>query len=358
MVQRAGASTYLRLTLVTFAGSIIVTRLFLAITGYPRIATGAFHIAHVLWGGLLLFVASIVPLIIANRWALTVAAVCSGIGMGLFIDEVGKFITQNNDYFFPAAAPIIYAVFLLTVLLYLRVRRTRQLDPRAELYQALDALGELLDHDLQPEERAELEGRLTHVEAEAPDADSRELATALLGVLGSDALTLAPARQSAWRRWSQHLDSRGARWLNARNLRLAITAGLGVLSAVEFGDLTAIVGLALAPPEVRRTEVWAFAAQYAGVEITTTRGLVLVFTRVILSIVASSLLAVGMILLIRGRMRSGLLLAYFGLLFSLTVVNLLVFYFDQFLASAGALVEFILLQAVIWYRTRYLGESA
>ena len=50
------------------------------------------------------------------------AALLVGAGVGLFIDEVGKYITTTNDYFFPIAAPIIYAVFMLSVLLLLAVR--------------------------------------------------------------------------------------------------------------------------------------------------------------------------------------------------------------------------------------------
>jgi hypothetical protein len=79
-------------------------------------------------------------LAVLDRWAYTAGALSAGVG--LFIDEVGKFITQTNDYFFPAVAPIIYAFFLLTVMLYLQVRRPRPRDARAELYYALDAFGE------------------------------------------------------------------------------------------------------------------------------------------------------------------------------------------------------------------------
>jgi len=77
-------------------------------------------------------------LIFANRWVYKVSALLAGVGVGLFIDEVGKFITQSNNYFYPAAAPIIYAFFLLTVLLYLQVRRSLSRDARVELYYALD----------------------------------------------------------------------------------------------------------------------------------------------------------------------------------------------------------------------------
>src|SRR3954471_1146116 len=111
-VKRTGAERYQLITLISFAASVVLTRLYLELTGFPQLGSGVLHIAHVLWGGLLLFIAALLPTLIANRWVYLLDAVLGGIGVGLFIDEVGKFITQNNNYFFPFAAPIIYAFFL------------------------------------------------------------------------------------------------------------------------------------------------------------------------------------------------------------------------------------------------------
>jgi hypothetical protein len=69
------------------------------VTGYPQIGNDVLHIAHALWGGLLLLVALMLPLAFANRRFLQASAWLGGVGAGLFIDEVGKFITQANDYF-------------------------------------------------------------------------------------------------------------------------------------------------------------------------------------------------------------------------------------------------------------------
>ena len=103
-VRREGAERYLLFTLLSFATSVALTRLFLELANYPQLGGGELHIAHVLWGGLLLFAAALLPLIFANRWVYVTGSLLAGVGVGLFIDEVGKFITQTNDYFHPAAA--------------------------------------------------------------------------------------------------------------------------------------------------------------------------------------------------------------------------------------------------------------
>ncbi|MBV9455645.1 MAG: hypothetical protein JOZ19_16260, partial [Rubrobacter sp.] len=136
-VKREDAEQYLVITLLGFAASVILIRLFLELTGYPQVGNSELHVAHVLWGGLLLFIACLLSLVFANRWVYKVSALLAGVGVGLFIDEVGKFITQSNNYFYPAAAPIIYVFFLLTVLGYLQVRHIRSHDARVELYHAL-----------------------------------------------------------------------------------------------------------------------------------------------------------------------------------------------------------------------------
>lgn len=119
------AERSLLIMLMGFALSVIGTRWFLALTGFPRIGGGDLHLAHALWGGALLFVGALLPLVWGGRRVHDVAAASVGVGMGLFIDEVGKFITTRNDYFYPAAAPIIYSTFLLSTVLFLWVRRRR-----------------------------------------------------------------------------------------------------------------------------------------------------------------------------------------------------------------------------------------
>src|SRR3989304_7394496 len=187
LVKREGAARYLRITLICFGVSVIVTRMFLQATGFPQLGGADPHIAHLLFGGLFLFIASLLPLVFANRWVFTTSAVLSGTGVGLFIDEVGKFISSSNDYFLPEAMPIIYAFFLLTLLLYLQVRRSPPEDTRADLYRAFDSFQEVLDYDLETQELSALEKRLKRVQSQDENPSLAALATSLLNYLETDA---------------------------------------------------------------------------------------------------------------------------------------------------------------------------
>ncbi len=134
---RAAGPDLVETLLVCAISTVILVRLYLAGTGYPTIGGGGFHFAHVLWGGLLMLVAAILVLAVLGRPALHMGAALSGVGFGLFIDEVGKFVTSDVDYFFQPALAIIYVVFVLLVLFLVSLRQGLRIGPVAALANAL-----------------------------------------------------------------------------------------------------------------------------------------------------------------------------------------------------------------------------
>src|SRR4029078_5979961 len=72
-----------------------------------------------------------------------IAAVVGGAGFGAFVDEIGKFVTSDNDYFFKPTAAILYALFVVLFLATREVRRFRALSPEECLVNAVE-IGEKL----------------------------------------------------------------------------------------------------------------------------------------------------------------------------------------------------------------------
>jgi len=355
-VKRSGAERYLMVTLVAFAGSVLLTRLFLWLTGYPQLGGNGLHIAHVLWGGLLLFLASILPLVFANRWAYSLGALLSGIGVGLFIDEVGKFITQNNDYFYPPAAPIIYAFFLLTALLYLRIKRPEPRDVRSELYRALDMMEEVLDHDLDPHERSQMRKLLRDVRRQAGNNNLGRLADALLEFIDSKELVIVMPYTSPWARLNR-LIWRAESWLTERRLRLGLIAVSGVVGAAMLLDLLTNLGIYLLPSVDANGSFWVTLARYSRIELTPGVTYGLLALRVLLQGVIGACLVVTAALLLIGRTRRAIGLGTITLLVALTVFDLLLFYFNQFLAVSSAIYHLVLLQGLNLYERLHIPDS-
>lgn len=112
LIRDSDADEAIELLLFIAVATILATRGFLRLTGYPQLGGGGLHIAHMLWGGLFMFAAIGLLLVFWNPAMRRLAAVVAGVGFGLFIDELGKFITADNDYFYRPTVAILYLVFL------------------------------------------------------------------------------------------------------------------------------------------------------------------------------------------------------------------------------------------------------
>jgi hypothetical protein len=90
-----------------------------------------------LYGGFLLLVAVFLYATFLDRRVRPIAAVVGGLGFGTFIDEIGKFITADNDYFFKPTAALIYLALIGVYLLVRATQVRRMLAPPDALAQAL-----------------------------------------------------------------------------------------------------------------------------------------------------------------------------------------------------------------------------
>ena len=349
-VRREHARTSVQLMLLSFAASVGATRLILELTGYPRLASGELHIAHVLWGGLLLFAAALLPILFANRWVYTAGSLTAGVGAGLFMDEVGKFITQSNDYFYPAAAPIIYAFFLLTVLLYLEMRRPRPAMRAAELYMALEGLEEVLDRDLEAHEREVLEARLRHVAKSAEEPEMARLAGELLDYLRSDAVRLAEDSPEWFEVISRRWAGWEARWLTRGRARAVLAGGPAALGAMGVARSLPVWTVATHPERVAAL----LGPLVAAGRIGGGRALAWFEAWLVLEGIVGLILILAAVALFVRREQAAIAAGRLALMLSLTVVDLMVFYFDQFSTILLATVQFTILIGLHGFRRRYL----
>ena len=349
-VRRRGAEKYLQLTVLSFAASVSLTRLILELTDYPQLGTETLHIAHVLYGGVFLYVANLLPLLYANRWAYTWTAIFSGVGVGLFIDEVGKFITQTNDYFFPAAAPIIYAFFLLTVLLYQRISKEPELDVRSSLYSVIEVLQEVIDHDLELNEREEIRNRLVYIIEEAKNPYFRSLAIELQDFVESDALhtiedepNLFDKLISSWELFEDtYLSQERVTWIIFISLVI-----LGVPSLVQLIEFSSVAFSSIS----REAYLLSIANELPHIK---NNGIIIAFILIMIDGILGFLLSFGGILIIVGRKNWGTETASIALVVKLVALNLLMFYIHQFETIITASYQFLLLQGIYFYQRKYI----
>jgi hypothetical protein len=214
--------------LIVAALTVLALRVYLAAAHYPQLGGDGLHIAHVLWGGLLMAVAIGILLSLLSPQSQLLAAVIGGAGFGLFIDELGKFLTSDNNYFFKPTASLVYATFAAFFLAVRELRRYRRLSPRENLINAVESAKELAVGPISLTTRAHALGWLA-------------------GADPSDPLTQLLRRQFEQAPVAQERHSRAYQWAMLARARYA-----SIMHAIWF----------------RRVVITIFCLQAAGVVLT------------------------------------------------------------------------------------------
>lgn len=341
--RRDRGPRYLLVMIVAFAITVIATRLYLDLTGYPKIGGGGLHVAHLLWGGLLLVVGALLILLFVGRRALILSALAAGVGVGLFIDEVGKFLTETNDYFFAPAAPIIYGAVLLLLLLWFAAARGSATSRAAATQGAIESVRDLADGRLTAADRDRAVERLRSSMAGEVATDLEAGLLAALSGPGADARLAEPGwldRGDGDRLLRRMLSDRVERWLVRIGLGLSVLSALvGLLVAfVILGGALPAIPDPTGPIEAPTEPIWALLIALVWIVVGVANGTALVMS-------------------LTGRHPGAMAVAQYAVLTGLVAGGLLNVYVSQVSALAGVLVQVALLLLILDQRRR-LREPA
>ncbi len=168
LVRNFEAGAAVETFLIAAIAAIFLIRLFLRLANYPQLGGSGLHIAHMLWGGLLMLAAIIILLSFLGKTAATLGSILGGVGFGMFIDEVGKFVTSDNNYFFKPAVALIYLIFVLLFLILRALHAHREFTDHEYLVNALRAMEEVALRDLNEEEQRRALDYLEQSDARLP----------------------------------------------------------------------------------------------------------------------------------------------------------------------------------------------
>ena len=328
-MRNAEAALFMESFFIAAVVSFLAIRSFLAITGYPQLGASGIHIAHLLWGGLLMLVALLLLLAYLDRSVQHVAAVVAGLGFGTFVDEIGKFVTADSDYFFRPAVAVIYVLFVATFLVARTLIGDRLLGPNEALANALARLAGTLDRPIEPDDRRRIQWLLRQAD---PDSELTRLVRRYVAGLPGIPDTESPIEKIRRRLGDAYEAVMANRWAER-----ALVIGVIAYAAI------AVVGVLLLTTSVQAAVTLETYAAATVAQVTSTLAGAVLVGRGVLSLHRSRAEAY------RWFMR--------GLLVWILVTQVFVFYSSQLAGLGGLAVDLIAYGSLRFALTREISDG-
>ena len=313
--------------LVSAVATVLGIRIFLESTGYPQLGGGGLHIAHVLWGGLGMLLAMMLLLLFLSPTTRHIAAIAGGAGFGAFVDELGKFLTTDNDYFFKPTPALLYALFVVLFLAVRQVRQFRGLTPRESLVNAVELAEGLALGGLTESERAKALQLLAAADQSDPLVVPLRTQFAAFDV-AMHAPTLL--ERAAMRAGDIYARVARRRWFRRTIAAVFVLQGIGFVLTI-VAALAAVVGALLGIEEARQ------AVAEARADSTVTS-----WIQVMAGGVAGVLIVRG-VLMLRGSLDRAYRLFELAIFVDLLLVQPFAFLDTGFMAAVDVIIDLALL---------------
>jgi len=235
----------------------------------------------------------------------------------------------------------------------LDLRKKPSNDPRSELYRIFDYLHEVLDHDLDFYEKRKIDLKLKNILEKSKDSEISKLASSLINFIESKTVHLVSRKESFWNKLNRKINYWKDKFITQKLAKIIIISALIVVGLFNFWDLIVAIRSIASSNYLQ----FLFNELLNAGKIISDKSLPWFLIRLILEGIVGILFIISAGLFYKGKDKKASRIASFALIASLTTIDLLVFYFDQFKAVSDALMQFVLLNFINYYKKEIVRKN-
>ncbi|HBP50727.1 TPA: hypothetical protein DD455_00075 [Candidatus Shapirobacteria bacterium] len=280
-----------------------------------------------------MLVGIIISLVYYGKKSIKLASILAGIGWGFFIDEIGKYLTRDNNYWFRPAIIFIYISFILLFFLY-RFLEKKSRQTRSSLWhEILEDCEELADNDLEITEKKELLQKIDKFKRLSSSPKEKKLLLNLRSLVIS---TVAKKDKKTF-----NLSRLVATTLRVTYNRL-FKKKL-VFYALFTYSLWYIIDKSIDSFRLffNSNKLLILQDYYSHYDFFSKADVYMVTLKFIIEGVVAVFFAVGLVYWLRGRTIKGIRFYQWGLLINIFIGSHLKFYFEQFSGVFSLILAFV-----------------